>query len=77
MRHGLGLGVQLLPCGNLLEDLPKDVPRTTLIWAELLSHAELLAGLLDEVLKVLVVTFVRQVGEAHLGRDGGGQRACA
>ena len=70
MRHGLWLGVELLPSGYLLENVREHVTRSAVLRPEHLAHAEQVARLLDEVLEVVIIALVGEVRETHLfGRE--------
>ena len=70
VRHGLWLGIQLFPCGDLLEDVREHVTRSAVLRPEHLAHAEQVARLLDEVLEVVIIALVGEVSETDLfGRE--------
>mmetsp|Transcript_17288 Transcript_17288/g.43440 ORF Transcript_17288/g.43440 Transcript_17288/m.43440 type:complete len:103 (+) Transcript_17288:463-771(+) len=55
------LSIELFPCTDLLEDVREHMPGVTVLRSKPLAHSQQITSLLDEVLKVLVVAFVRQM----------------
>ena len=66
-----GCRVAALLAAHLLEHLREHVPCGACLGAQLRVDAEQVAGLLDEVLEVVVFALVGEVREPNLARRGG------